>query len=77
MFVTLVSNKNDKTPRILHNQLRVTLTHTTALPIRNERIPGVAASEREREIEEVRERDLSSERLQEKEKRVRHTQPTA
>ena len=35
--LTLVSNKNDQSPWILHNQFRVTLTHTPALPIHNER----------------------------------------
>ena len=34
IFFTLGSNKNDQTPR--HNQLRVPLSHTHALPIHNE-----------------------------------------
>jgi len=37
IFFTHVSIQNDQTPRILHNHFWVTLTHTPALPIHNER----------------------------------------
>jgi len=45
----LVSNNNDWTLRILHNQLRVTLTHTPALPIHNGRNYQELKREREKE----------------------------
>jgi len=45
----LVSNNNDWTLRILHNQLRVILTHTPALPIHNEQNYQELKREREKE----------------------------
>jgi len=47
---TLVSNNNISTPRILHNQLRVTLTHTSTVPIHNgQNYQELKPRERERE----------------------------
>jgi len=47
--LTLVSNNNDSTPRILLNQLRITLLHTHALSINNERNYQELKREREKE----------------------------
>jgi len=47
--LTLVSNNNDLTPQILRNQIRVTLTHTPALPIHNGRNYQELKREREKE----------------------------
>jgi len=46
--LTHVLNNNDWTPRILLNQLRVTLTHTPALSIHNERNYQELKGEREK-----------------------------
>jgi len=47
--LTLVSNNNYWNPRKLHDQLRVTLTHTLALPIHNGRNYQELKREREKE----------------------------
>jgi len=77
IFFTLGSNKNDQTPQ--HNQLRVPLSHTHALPIHNEpsrncqelkRPPQACGREKEREggwggwVERMRE--LASEKESER-----------
>jgi len=42
-------NNNELTPQILHNQIRVTLTHTPALPIHNGQNYQELKREREKE----------------------------
>jgi len=65
-ILTLVSNNNEWTPKILRNQIWVTLTHTPALPIHNgrkyqelkkERDTGKQPTVRLRLKESERERD--------------------
>jgi len=67
IYLTLVSNKNDETPRILHTNSR---SHSHTHPHSQYTMNKTASSwiEKERESERERERDLSSKRLQEKEK---------
>ena len=62
-----LSNSHDWTPRILHNQLRVTLTHTPALPIHHERI----YQELRREKEKERHTHTTDSEIEDKQKRKR------
>jgi len=70
IFLTLVSNYNDQTPRILHNHLRVTLT--PALPINNERnYQELKRREREKE-RHTHTTDSETERKRERKRKKSH-----
>jgi len=62
-----LSNNHDWTPRILHNQLRVTLTHTPALRIYYERI----YQDLKREKEKERHTHTTDSKIEEKQERKR------